>query len=444
MVRWPLILFVSAFVGRAAVGDDAIPLQERFPAGYQYHVSSRVHLTGELTVPPDKDNPKEQVLPFKGQSAIDYDERVLETAASTPSKTVRIYKRLDFQRQIGKQEQGAALRQPVHRLVILRRNQNEVPFSPDGPLLYAEIDLVRTDVFTPALAGLLPEQSVRPGDTWKATLSAVTELTDMDKIDDGAIDCRFEDVVTIGGRKHARVALTGSVRGVNEDGPNRQELDGFFYFDLTSNHLSYMSLKGKHYLLDKQGKTTGKIEGTFTLARQVLVKQPDLSDTALRGVNLEPNADNTLLLYDNPEIGVKFLYGRRWRVGNVQGRQLLLDDNDNKGNGILLTLEDLKSTPEPAQFLREADAFVKEQKGRVLGTQAPRELQAGAQAVQHFAIEAELSGQKILLDYYSLRQAEAGATIAARILPADIQILRPQIERFARSIVLAKAKAAQP
>ena len=31
----------------------------------------------------------------------------------------------------------------------------------------------------------------------------------------------------------------------------------------------------------------------------------------LRGVALEPSADNTLLLYDNPDMGVRFLHPRR-------------------------------------------------------------------------------------------------------------------------------------
>jgi hypothetical protein len=164
-----------------------------------------------------------------------------------------------------------------------------------------------------------------------------------------------------------------------------------------------------------------------------------LSDTAVRGVILEPNADNTLLLYDNADIGLKFFYPRRWRVGGIQGRQLMIDDNENRGNGILLTLEDLKSTPAPEQFQKEIESFLKEQKGRILGVQSPRRLQAGAHSVHQFAVEAELGGQKLLLDYYVLHQASAGATIAARILPNDIKPLRPEIERIVKSIVLTRA-----
>ena len=57
---------------------------------------------------------------------------------------------IDLDRTVGDKPQEATLRPSVRRLVILRTGHREVPFSPDGPLTWAEIDLVRTDVFTPA------------------------------------------------------------------------------------------------------------------------------------------------------------------------------------------------------------------------------------------------------------------------------------------------------
>src|SRR6185436_6755703 len=123
----------------------------------------------------------------------------------------------------------------------------------DGPLLWGEIELVRVDVFTPALADLLPDKAVRTGDRWTAATTAIEELTDLEKIEEGRIECRLDEVTTLAGRRHARVSLTGTVRGVNEDGPNKQTIDGYFFFDLESNHLSYLTFKGVHILLDKEG-----------------------------------------------------------------------------------------------------------------------------------------------------------------------------------------------
>ena len=124
------------------------------------------------------------------------------------------------------------MRPAVRRLVVMRENGTKAPFSPDGPLTWGEIDLVRTDVFTPALAGMLPDHAVRVGDRWNVAADAVRELTDMEHIDEGKIECRLEEVSAKDGRRQARVTFTGTVRGGNEDGPNRQQLDGWYLFDL--------------------------------------------------------------------------------------------------------------------------------------------------------------------------------------------------------------------
>src|SRR5262249_1836770 len=151
-------------------------------------------------------------------------------------------------------------------------------------LTWGEIDLVRTDVFTPALTGLLPDSAVSPGARWTAANAAIEELTDLERVEEGRVECRFEEITTLSGRRHARGSFAGTVRGVNEDGPNQQQLDGYIYFDLESNHLSYLSLKGIHSLLDKDGKEAGRIEGRFVLTRQVRNNARELSDEALRGV----------------------------------------------------------------------------------------------------------------------------------------------------------------
>src|SRR5207302_5101335 len=204
-----------------------------------------------------------------GKSAIEYDERVLTADTDGQvQKTFRIYRRIDFQRKVGERQQESTIRPGIRRLVVIRHENAEVPFSPDGPLMWGEIDLVRTDVFTPALTGLLPDGAVRLGDRWKATNSAVQELTDMERIEEGQVECRLDQVGMLQDRRQARVNFSGTVRGVNEDGPNRQRLEGFFHFDLESNHVSYLSLNGISILLDKDGKDVGRVEGKCVLARQ--------------------------------------------------------------------------------------------------------------------------------------------------------------------------------
>jgi hypothetical protein len=429
------------------VADERVQLRERFAAGYQYHVSMRTELSGTLDVPPSapaasaKPGSENAVSPkplaVTGNSSIEYDERVVTVDADGGvQRTARIYRQVDFQRQVGGRPQQNTIRPEVRRLVLQRLEHIEVPFSPDGPLTWGEIDLVRTDVFTPALTGLFPKESVAIGARWTATNAAIQELTDLERIEEGKVECRLDQVAQIEKRRHARVSFAGTVRGVNEDGPNRQQLEGYCFFDLESNHLSYLSLKGISFMLDRDGKTMGRIEGRFVLTRQAPHQCRQLGDAALKGMTLEPTEDNTLLLYDNPELGLRFLYPRRWRVASAQGRQLTLDEG--KGSGLLITLEPAERTPTGLQFLTEVRDWLRSQKARELRVDPVRRVAGVAHELEHFAFDAELRNERVALDYYVTRQRDGGATLAARLSAGDQAGLQKDLERIARSLTVTR------
>jgi hypothetical protein len=415
-----------------APAQEVFGLREQFPSGYVYDVSSRVDLSGSVTLPAEKGKAP-RTLAITGKSALDYQERILALAADGQvHKTIRLYRRMDFERKVGPQQEQTALRPAVRRLVILRHKQAEVPFSPDGPLTWNEIDLVRTDVFTPALSGLLPARPVRLGERWNASTEAVLELTDMSRLDSGGLTCELKEISSVSGRRLARVAFRGTVRGPGEDGPTQHELDGYLFFDLTSQHISYLWLRGRQNLLDEAGKVAGKIEGSMVLTRRPVPPAPELADAALRGLNLEPNADNTRLLYENSTLGVRFLYPRRWHVAGVRGRQLVADDG--RGNGLLLTIEPPARLPTAAGFLQESRTYLEKQKAKIIRIQTPHLVQRTPTTVEQFSLEMEMAGQRAWLDYYVVRDAVGGATVAARLLPADAAVVSPEVRRIVESL----------
>ena len=110
-------------------------------------------------------------------------------------------------------------------------------------------------------------------------------------------------------------------------------------FDLKTNCISYLSINGEHYLLDKDGRENGKIAGEFVMVRQINPRNPHLTDAAIAKIALEPNAENTLLLYEEPELGVRFMHPRRWRIGRVARGQITLDEVN--GSGLLITVDPL-------------------------------------------------------------------------------------------------------
>jgi hypothetical protein len=326
-------------------------------------------------------------------------------------------------------------------MVVIKTDGRRAPFSPDGALTWGEIDVVRTDVFNPAaIPGLLPAAPVRKGSIWKATPAALAELTDLEKVESGEIAIELLAVTEVESRRVARLKLSGTVQGVNEDGPNAQTLDGTAYFDLDAGFLTYLSIKGTHKLQDGKGQTVGVIEGQFTMIRAALAKPPaDLSDASLDGLTLKPTLENTLLLYDNPQLGVRLLYPRGWRVGAVQGRQVTLDHA--RGSGMLITLEPAAKTPAAESYLKEIEEYLAKQKAKVTALDRPARVRAEPSRLDRFGMDATFGDSRARLEYAVLKQAEGGATVAARIPAAETAAVSTEVERIIRSLLVTRTIA---
>ncbi len=427
------LLFVILWPGVAVRAAEPYTLAESFAPGAIYRVEQKTELSGRLVLAKDG---KSETVTLAGGGSIAFDERVLDSDDSDARKVVRQYRTFEVRRQLGSREQSADLRPAVRRLVVLRSAKGKSPFSPDGPLLWSEIDAVRTDPFLPALVpGLLPTKPVAVNDTWPMAADAVAELTDLEKVTGGEYTLKLVGVVTVNGRRQARISLAGTVRGVDDNGPCKHSLDGTAYFDLDANRLAYLSLKGTHELLDGSGKTVGTIEGRYTLTRTAS-EAKELSDAALKGVALAPTEENSRLLYDNRDLGVRFLYSRRWRVGAVQGRQVTLDGPN--GAGVLLTVETAKTLPTADEFAKEAAAQLAKSAKAVAVRDRPRRV-AENPALDRFALTATAPDGAMVVEYAVLSNADGtGATFAARLPDADAKALGKDVDYFLKTLTIRK------
>jgi hypothetical protein len=415
-----------------------VTLSEPFKPGHTTKVEVQVKVVGKLALPSTEKGNKGQLVEVNGTSKLAYEERVLSPDDADTLKVVRAYRDVDFARTVGTAKQDAGIRPSVRRMVLIRSGTRKAPFSPDGPLTWGEIDVVRTDVFNPALIpGLLPANAVKPGATWKASAAAVQELTDMEKVEEGALTVEFVGIAKPEGKQLARLKLSGTLRGVNEDGPNKQTITGTAYFDLDRGFLTYLSVRGTKDLLDGTGRAVGVVEGQFSMTRAPVAQMPaDLSDASLRDLDLKPGTENTLLLYDNSDLGVRFLYPRGWRVGAVQGNQVTLDHS--RGAGLLITVDPPAKVPTPEELLKESLAVLEKQKATVTAQEKPQRVRKEPVTLDRFSLDATVGKNALRLEYAILKQTDGGATVAAT-LPADDEALRPEVARIVRSLSVTKA-----
>ena len=421
-------LLASSLMAQPVSG---VRLNEAFSKDRQYHVQCSVEITGTLGLPANNGGVA-KALKVAGKSNLSYDERILAVLGDgTVERTIRAYRQLEFERKVGDEEQHNKLRPEVRRLVVLRRKQYEIPFCPTAPMTWGEVELVRTDVFSPALRGLLGDRAVNTGERWRADTTAIQELTDLERIDKSDLTCTFEKVTTLLGRRNAHVSFEGRVHGLGEDGLAMHELRGFCSVDIDAGFISYVYVKGTHHLLDKAGTPTGKIEGTFVMTRTPAPVTRELSDDALRGLTLEPKAENTTLLFDQPNVGVRFLYPRNWRVAGANEKQIGIDEN--RGSGVLITLGTAAAIPTAVQFHQEASQFLVKQGARVFREEKPRPLGGGWDG---FTFDTEIAKERVVLHYSVTRQGNQGATFTSRILPADASSVQRDLDLMMRTLQL--------
>jgi hypothetical protein len=431
--RFSITLALTAISVAGISAQDAITLTEAFAPGTQYTVNLKTDMTGELTLPSSGGSKAPQTVAMTGSSKLVYTERVLTAAEGGALRVVRQYRDVAFQRTTGSREQLATLRGSVSRLVVMRNEAGaKVPFSPDGPLTWGEIDAIRTDLFTPVLAaGLLPEKPVKPGDSWPISKSAQQDLTEMSPVESSTLKITFVSMVTVKDQPMARLSLSGTVTGATEDGPGVQTIDGTMYFNTKTRMLTYISIKGTQELQDGKKNRVGKIYGNFTLNREPVDAKTTITDDTLKDVALSPTPENTLLLYDNRELGVRFVHPRSWRIGAVQGKQITLE-HTRKGGAILLTREELAQLPTPEAFLREARDQVAKLKGTVLAADGPKD--------NRFNLDAEINGKKLKLSYAIVRGETAGATLAARFPLAEEKEMSADLERILKGFEVSNKK----
>ena len=418
-----------------ATPNEKHALYEDFKSQAPVRVELSTTLSGRLALP-DRANErggKPQLVTVIGTSKLVYDEVMVPRDADGNLVVVRQYREVNFQRTLNDVPQKAEVRAAVRRMVVLRSEAGKkVPFSPDGPLTLAEIDVVRNDLFSPALVtGLLPKQEAGVGNRWPASVQAVTELTDYSAIEKNDLVVELVAFVTLGGRRHAKLTLKGEVRGLGEDGFGIQTFSGTAYFDLDRKTLVSLNLSAKNQLLGPDGKTVnGEVAGTFVVKRSPATGD-DLSDAKLKAIDTKPADATTRLLFDDATFGVSFTYPRRWRLGTVGEHRLTVNEAAGLA-GLQLTRVGPTDTTLAKQF-DDAKAFVARQKWTLTGAPEPKP------GDDRFTLEVTSdAGDKLRLDYRLVSTADGVAVLSSRLPVAKQNELLPQVESIFDSVKVLK------
>lgn len=426
-------LFVIVLTSTAQLAQQQdVVIQESISAGASLEIQSSVNLKGKMVeYKPDSKEGKPTAIWASGGSR--YRERILDV---TPNRevtgTARRYLSATLDKQKADHKERVVLRPAAERVVFRRASDQSMIFSPDGPLMAAELDLLQADAFTAAFAGLLPQKPVKIGDQWSAKPAAASELTGVEPIQSGSLNCVLREVKSTDDGTVARVNLSGTLSGPTDQGPTQMLIEGHLLFDLDTQLITYLLMNGRSEIKDSVGRIVGQLDGRYELTRRPAIDDPRLSDAALNGLVLKPTPETTSLMFESSNLAIRFVYPRNWELTSVNKNIIQLDEPT--GGSLRLTI-DASPVAGTEKLRGELLNWLKGQKAAVGESGAIESVQISeTRKADRFTVRAALNKSDREWTYLLFRHNDRTATLAANFVAERAETLRNDLVAVARRL----------
>lgn len=404
-------------------GQQKVILREKYQEGELYLVEATTEQTGVMDILQDTRQPNlPKRLSKSGKAKSQYLEKVLTVdVGQLADKTIRKYLVLEAEQKIDNVSTQAKLRPQVQHVVLDRQGAQAVTFSPDGPMLLGELEQARTDIFLPRLVGLLPKQDVMQGNSWKATIEAVQELTDLQKVESGSLTCVFSQVEQ---GDIALIKFDGQVTGTTPMGSNQQTIQGSYRFDLKTQRVIALKFEVTSILMDRDRKRVGDISAIYGMTR----KPAPAQTLATAGIALEASEENTLLLVQEPRVGLEMVHSRRWVPRPVNDKSWIIDGPS--GSGLTIQFESANVIPQAEAVRKQIEATL----GKTAQNIKPLPDPAGWADVQRLSWTGSQNGKEYVFEYFLWKHGSKGAIIAGRYFAPEANLAQKDVERMIRGL----------
>jgi len=249
-------------------------------------------------------------LDLSAKAALVYAEKTLKGTPSDGdiSRAIRHYEKADASLAVGDGKFQPTLRQDRRLIAVEARTPKVLLFSPQGSLTREELDLVDLLGNSLLVDRLLPARAVAVGDTWKHPDALLAALCGLDAVSSSDAQSVLQSV----NEGAAQIEMAGYVAGSVNGLSTKMQLRAKYRFDVKAKRITWFAF------LVKENREPGAIgPGLDVVARLQMkiipgAKSTELSETALKGLPLEPTASLERLSYVSPEGGWQAGYDRRW------------------------------------------------------------------------------------------------------------------------------------
>lgn len=312
--RCAIGLMVLGLTGETVRGAEPLTLRESTPAGTATQVLITLEAEGLYKPAPAPAATKGELpkpLNLRVETRLAFAERVLTVGAKgRVTRAARSVLQAASAINGEIRPMGAVLRPEVRRLLAEPRGGSVVVFSPDGPLMRPELELVQGPGDPLALAALLPDRPVAVGDRWIIGDVAARSLSSYDALASNTLQATLESVDD----KSARIELRGVIRGAALGAEGTINARGSFTFDRKNSWIDSLKLERSETRKPGAVEAGLDIKSTLIVDRRPAQPGAELSNKALEDVPAGSDPSHERLLLVSVDRKYSLVHDRDWHL----------------------------------------------------------------------------------------------------------------------------------
>lgn len=259
---------------------------------------------------------KGQKVEMSVRAQLAYEERALTTGVE--QTTVRRYSAASAQMVVGEHAETNAL-DPQRNVIVATLDQTARLSSPVAPLTRQEFDLLNAPACSLAVYGLLPNEPVAIGATWRPAADKLAGVLRLDHVGVNQTQMKLVDVA----RGLARMQLTGSIKGSVDGATTEMLLTGDVRYDLRWNHVTWLQLN------IQENREEGPISVPYVVRADVRMLISPIAGESKVGqipASIATGQKNRFdtLRYASESAGLEVLHHNAWHVTAEDGRRATL------------------------------------------------------------------------------------------------------------------------
>jgi hypothetical protein len=301
-----LATFLTFSTASPAGEEIAISLTARTVPGYAQHLKLVVEVAGELKL--NADGKEVRRVPVSVEANAEFQEQ-WKAADGSAARSMRQYRKCEAKIRIQDKEITHALRADRQLLACSRAKDRVVLVSPLGPLTREELELVEAPFQSILLSELLPDHSVKPGETWTIPDGTLQAIFSLDAINQQQVIATFKEVkegvalVELAGR------LSGAAEGVSSDIDFKAKLN----LQLEKQAVTWLAASIREHRAVGHARPGFETVTKLRLLAEPCATPPELSDQALAQLPAHIDAASQLLELTSDKSSYALLHDRRWR-----------------------------------------------------------------------------------------------------------------------------------